>query len=156
SNVSFTTANATHFVRVLVSWGRHSCLPDRHGRQKCLPYAFAPPPGVTFMQPQPITNEATPFDDGALYDILLGQIDYGNEFYRDLVRAANGPVLDVACGTGRVLLPCLQAGVDIEGLDLFPAMLDQLRKKAAALGLRPTLHEADMRSFRLERRYALI
>jgi SAM-dependent methyltransferase len=65
-------------------------------------------------------------------------------------------VLDVGCGTGRILLPCLQAGVDIEGMDLFSGMLTRLREKAAALGLNPTLHQSDMASFQLARRYAAI
>jgi SAM-dependent methyltransferase len=102
------------------------------------------------------TDVKTPFDDGALYDIMLGDISYGRDFYVSLARAAGGPVLDIACGTGRILLPCLQAGIDIEGLDLFGGMLAQLRKKARALGLEPRLHQADMRSFRLGRRYRLI
>ena len=38
-------------------------------------------------------------------------------------------MLDIACGTGRILLPCLQAGVDIEGLDLFEPMLRTLRAR---------------------------
>lgn len=101
-------------------------------------------------------TEATPFDDGALYDLLLGDLALGRDFYIGLAKAARGPVLDVGCGTGRILLPCLQAGVDIEGLDLFPGMLKRLREKAAALHLHPILHEADMTSFRLNRRYALI
>ncbi len=101
-------------------------------------------------------SESTPFDDGALYDAILGNLDYGLDFYLRLARAANGPVLDVACGTGRVLLPCLQAGADVDGLDLFPGMIAQLQNKASALGLHPNVFEADMRSFRLKRRYALI
>jgi SAM-dependent methyltransferase len=109
------------------------------------------------MQTPPPTHEGTPFDDGALYDVWLGdQFDYGRDFYVGLARAAQGPVLDIACGTGRILLPCLQAGVDIDGLDLFEGMLAQLRKKAAARGLRPQLYQGDMASFRLGRRYALI
>ena len=60
------------------------------------------------------------------------------------------------CGTGRVLLPTLEASVDIEGLDLHPGMLDVLRKKAAALGPAPRVHLADMRDFTLARRFALI
>jgi SAM-dependent methyltransferase len=100
--------------------------------------------------------DPTPFDDGAFYDLLLGNLDYGLDFYCKLARAAGGAVLDVACGTGRILLPCLREGIDIEGLDLFPGMLAQLRTKAAALGLKPTLHEGDMRSFHLARRFALI
>ena len=99
---------------------------------------------------------ATPFDDGDLYDALFGDFGFDRDFYLDLARGADGPVLEVACGTGRILLPCLQAGVDIDGLDLFPAMLDTLRRKAAALGLRPTVHRADMRAFVLPRRYALV
>jgi 2-polyprenyl-3-methyl-5-hydroxy-6-metoxy-1,4-benzoquinol methylase len=65
-------------------------------------------------------------------------------------------VLDVCCGTGRILLPSLQAGVDIEGLDLFAPMLDRLRQKAEELGLSPRLHQADMGDFDLPRRYALV
>lgn len=109
----------------------------------------------THTQPS-ATAEATPFDDGALYDLVCGSIDFDLEFYLGLAKAARGPVLDVACGTGRILLPCLRAGVDIEGLDLFPAMLARLRQKAAVLGLNPTLHQANMASFRLSRPYALI
>jgi SAM-dependent methyltransferase len=104
----------------------------------------------------PTHSDATPFDDGAFYDLLLGNLELGRDFYVGLAKAARGPVLDVACGTGRMLLPCLQAGVDAEGLDLFPPMLARLREKAAALGLKPTLHSGDMAKFHLSRRYALI
>jgi SAM-dependent methyltransferase len=100
--------------------------------------------------------EATPFDDGALYDLFFERLDLGLDFYLGLARAAGGPVLDLACGTGRILLPCRQAGLDVDGLDLSPAMLARLRQKAAALGFEPALHEASMAGFRLPRRYALI
>ena len=39
----------------------------------------------------------TPFDDGELYDILLGGFDYGLDFYVDLARRVVGPVLDIGC-----------------------------------------------------------
>ncbi len=109
--------------------------------------------------PTPPSQEGasrTPFDDGDLYDVLFGDFGFDLDFYVELARDAHGPVLEVACGTGRILLPCLQAGVDIEGLDLFRSMLRTLRAKAAVLGLHPTVHEADMRGFTLPRRYALI
>src|SRR6516162_2721962 len=96
------------------------------------------------------------FDDGDLYDLMTKGIPYGLDFYVALAREANGPVLDIACGTGRILLPCLQAGVDIEGLDLFEPMLKTLRAKATALGLAPRLHHADMSDFSLPRRYGLL
>jgi SAM-dependent methyltransferase len=105
---------------------------------------------------RPETREPTPFDDGPLYDLMCAGCDHGVDFYRDLAKAADGPVLEVACGTGRITLPCLQAGADVDGLDLSPALLDTLRMKAAALGYAPRLHEANMASFRLDRRYALI
>ena len=103
-------------------------------------------------------NEQLPstFDDGDVYDLVGKDIPYGLDFYVALARKASGPVLDVACGTGRILLPCLQAGVDIEGLDLFEPMLDTLRAKAATLSLSPRLHQFDMSDFSLPRRYALV
>src|SRR5580765_4977095 len=104
-------------------------------------------------EPSPL---ATPFDDGALYDIFFERLDLGLDFYLGLAQAAGGPVLDVACGTGRIMLPCLKAGVDVEGLDLFPGMLSRLRQKASALGFDPKLHQANMAAFRLSRRYAFI
>jgi SAM-dependent methyltransferase len=96
------------------------------------------------------------FEDGDVYDLVLNDIPYGLDFYVGLARDADGPVLDIACGTGRILLPCLQIGVDIEGLDLFEPMLNTLRKKAAVFGLSPRLHRADMSDFLLPCRYALI
>ncbi|MBC7854274.1 MAG: class I SAM-dependent methyltransferase [Pirellulaceae bacterium] len=89
-------------------------------------------------------------------DCWFINIPYGLDFYVALARAACSPVLDIACGTGRILLPCLQAGVDIEGLDLFEPMLTTLRAKGAALGLTPRLHQADMSDFSLSRRFGLI
>ena len=96
------------------------------------------------------------FDDGDAYDLVLKDIPYGLDFYVTLARESNGPVLDIACGTGRILLPCLQAGIDIEGLDLFEPMIKTLRTKAAALGLSPRLHQADMSDFSLPRRFGLV
>jgi SAM-dependent methyltransferase len=108
------------------------------------------------MDEPPAGNLPSVFDDGDVYDLVLKDIPYGFEFYVSLAREAAGPVLDIACGTGRILLPCLQAGVDIEGLDLFEPMLKTLRSKAAASDLSPTLHQADMSDFSLPRNYALI
>jgi len=104
----------------------------------------------------PAPDPSSPFDDGDLYDVLFDGFTYGLDFYLGLAREAAGPVLDIGCGTGRVLLPCRQAGVAIEGLDLSEAMLCTLRRKAAALQVAPRLYSADMSDFRLPRRYALV
>jgi SAM-dependent methyltransferase len=104
----------------------------------------------------PSTPEPSTFDDGELYDVVCAGLTYGIDFYVGLAREAKGPVLDIACGTGRILLPCAQAGADIDGLDLYEGMLAPLRKKAAALALSPNLYRADMSDFQLPRHYALI
>jgi SAM-dependent methyltransferase len=104
----------------------------------------------------PQAVEVTPFDDGALYDIFFERFDLGLDFYLGLAKTAHGPVLDLACGTGRIMLPCLKAGVNVEGLDLFSGMLTRLRHKASTLGFEPRLHQASMSDFRLPGRYALI
>jgi SAM-dependent methyltransferase len=100
--------------------------------------------------------EPTPFDDGDLFDVLFHDLRYGLDYYFDLARQADGPVLDVACGTGRVLIPLLQAGVDVEGVDLFAPMLERLQRKVQPLGFQPHLHQADMRAFQIPRRFALV
>jgi SAM-dependent methyltransferase len=118
---------------------------------------------VNSNMPSPHPSEERPagtlssfFDDGDLYDLLAGNIPYGLDFYTELARGAGGPVLDIACGTGRILLPCQLAGVDIEGLDLYEPMLRRLREKAARLNLEPRVHGADMSDFHLPRRFSLI
>jgi SAM-dependent methyltransferase len=107
--------------------------------------------------PKPADHAAqSPFDNAELYDILFGDLEFDRGFYLELARAARGPVLEVACGTGRILIPCLQAGVRIEGIDNSQPMLDALLRKAAALGLKALVRQVDMREFALPGRYALI
>jgi SAM-dependent methyltransferase len=91
-----------------------------------------------------------------LYDAAYGWWQDDIPFYVGLARRAGGPVLEVACGTGRVHLPLLQAGADADGFDLHAGMLEVLRRKAAALGLAPRVRQADMRDFTQPRRYALV
>jgi SAM-dependent methyltransferase len=98
----------------------------------------------------------TPFDDAALYDLLFRDLDYGVDFYVEQARACGGPVLDVACGTGRVLLPMLRAGVDADGVDLSAAMLTAARRKADAEGFAPELVHSPMAELRMGRQYALV
>jgi SAM-dependent methyltransferase len=76
-------------------------------------------------------------------------------FYRDLARETGGPVLELGCGTGRVLLPIAQDGLDCVGLDTSPAMLDALRAKQPPANLH--LVVAPMQDFDLGRdRFRLI
>ena len=100
-----------------------------------------------------------------LYDHTFGRADLEGErgdvaFYVEEARKAGSPVLDLACGTGRVLIPAAHAGVTVVGLDKSPAMLATARKKIARLPeatrQRIELVEGDMRSFSLDRLFDLI
>lgn len=81
-------------------------------------------------------------------------------FYVGLARRVGGPVLELACGTGRVLLPIARQGIAIHGVDSSPAMLAQLRrnleKETSTVGKLVTTFSGDLRSFRSETKYPLI
>jgi SAM-dependent methyltransferase len=77
-------------------------------------------------------------------------------FYRDLASEAVGPVLEVGVGTGRVYLELLDAGLDVDGVDLSTGMLERLRAKADDRGLDATVWEADVTTFDPERAYGLV
>lgn len=79
-------------------------------------------------------------------------------FFLDLIRERGEPVLDVGCGTGRLLLDFLASGIDIDGLEISPDMLAILREKAAAAGLDVSgrIHEGAMQTFELDRRYRTV
>jgi ubiquinone/menaquinone biosynthesis C-methylase UbiE len=83
-----------------------------------------------------------------------GQEDDG--FYRELILAYGEPVLDVGCGTGRLLLEYLEVGIDIDGVDISPEMLALCREKASAMGLTPTLFEQSIVTLSLPRCYRTI
>jgi SAM-dependent methyltransferase len=82
------------------------------------------------------------------------------DFYVGLAREASGPILEVGCGTGRVLLPCARAGATIIGIDISAAMLAVARAKLDAepadVRARVQLIEGDMRDLDLGRTFALI
>jgi SAM-dependent methyltransferase len=76
-------------------------------------------------------------------------------FQRHIER--NGqPALDVACGTGRLLLPYLRAGLDVDGCDVSADMIELCREKATREGLSPTLFVQPMHELDPPRRYKAI
>jgi SAM-dependent methyltransferase len=74
-------------------------------------------------------------------------------FFVQAAQESGGPVLEVGCGTGRVLIPTARAGVEITGLDLAESMLAVCRERLAAEPLevqaRVRLVQTDMRNFDL-------
>jgi SAM-dependent methyltransferase len=95
--------------------------------------------------------------DGA-YSSMKDLVDA--PFYLGLAKESRGPVLEIGCGTGRVLLPIARAGVEIEGVDNSLPMLgilkEKLAREEASVRARVTLEPGDMRDFRLNRRFALV
>ena len=76
-----------------------------------------------------------------------------------LAREAEGPVLELGCGTGRVLLPLLKGGATVSGIDSSQDMLKLARQKIEALDHetrnRVTLHAVDMTDFELSQHFGL-
>ena len=77
-------------------------------------------------------------------------------FYRAVVERDGQPALDLGCGTGRLLLPLLRAGLDVDGCDLSPDMLAHCRQRAARDGLAPRLYQQAMHELDLPRAYRTI
>jgi SAM-dependent methyltransferase len=80
-------------------------------------------------------------------------------FFVEAATTAGSPVLEVGCGTGRVLIPTARADIEVVGLDLSPHMLavcrQRLQEESEAVRGRVRLIEADMRDFDLGSRFRL-
>ncbi len=78
-------------------------------------------------------------------------------FYRGLCRAADGPALELGCGTGRILLELIASGVDAIGVDRSLPMLMQMRKDAASRGLSvPRVAQMDIGALALNGEFAIV
>jgi SAM-dependent methyltransferase len=93
-----------------------------------------------------------------VYDLWFqqGEVFEDTEFFYEHVKAQDGPALDVGCGSGRLLIPFLQHGLDVEGLDASKDMLRQCEERAGAFGLSPRLHCQYMQDLDLPRSYHCI
>ena len=93
------------------------------------------------------------FADPRTYDIEDSS-DTGVAFYTALARETGGPVLELACGTGRVSIPIARLGYAVTGLDIVPGMVERARSKSADLPARWV--EGDARAFDLGEHFRLI
>jgi SAM-dependent methyltransferase len=96
-----------------------------------------------------------------LYDYVVPYRERADvDFFVQAAREAGGPVLEVGCGTGRVLIPTARAGIEITGLDLSPHMLavcrERLQAESPEVQSRVRLVEGDMRQFELAQNFSLI
>jgi SAM-dependent methyltransferase len=94
------------------------------------------------------------------YDCLATGVEGDVAFYVGEARSAGSPVLELGCGTGRILIPTAEAGVEVVGLDASPDMLaiarNKLERLPAHVHKRVQLREGDMRDFALHSRFLLV
>lgn len=81
-----------------------------------------------------------------VYDAWASDMTEDIDFYVELARQADGPVIELAAGTGRISIPIVErTGKRVIGIDLSPAMLERARNRAVEAGVELELHEVDMR-----------
>ena len=101
----------------------------------------------------------TIYDHPHYYDVLFGwdrsvECDFYDGALQGCGVAHAGPVLEVACGTGRVAIELARRGRDVGGLDVSAGMVEYMQRAAAAAGVRVASFCADMTNFTTPRKYA--
>jgi ubiquinone/menaquinone biosynthesis C-methylase UbiE len=91
------------------------------------------------------------------YDEWTAGVTEDVAFYVELAREADGPIVELAVGSGRVAIPVAEeTGRPVLGIDSSPAMLAQARERAEAAGVELELREGDMRDLELDEPAALV
>ena len=91
------------------------------------------------------------------YDLWFPSEPYWDqEFFFERIRENQGIALEVASGTGRLLLPYLRDGLEVEGIDSSEEMLAICRQKARDMNLQPVLYQQLMQEMDLPRKYGTI
>jgi SAM-dependent methyltransferase len=107
------------------------------------------------------------YRDGRHYDLITAALaayrmkvreDYVDDisFYVRQAEKYGGPVLELACGTGRVAIPIAEKGMRVTGLDISDSMLVHARRKAAERAVGVEWVRADCRDFTLNKKFRLI
>jgi len=96
-----------------------------------------------------------------LYDFVPGYAGRGDlEFYLNCCSSTNGKILELGCGTGRILIPAAESGCKITGLDLSEHMLSKCRQKLQnkprEVQERIKLIQGNMADFNLNDTFSLI
>lgn len=94
-----------------------------------------------------------------VYDLTkkIGQsLDGDIEYYSEKLRHCNGRILEAMVGSGRVIIPLLESGLIVDGVDYSPQMLASCRKRCEERGLRPELYESNLQELSLPHKYEAI
>jgi SAM-dependent methyltransferase len=98
-----------------------------------------------------------PFDRFArLYDWEHDRYLVDVDVHVGFARRFGGPVLELACGSGRLLAPLARVGFDVTGVDSSKAMLDRALGRLAAMGLQATLVQQRLESLHLDGKFRSI
>jgi SAM-dependent methyltransferase len=104
-----------------------------------------------------MSRPGDPFDDPVLYDWDYRRRRDDVRFYQTLADERGGPILDLACGTGRLLLPLVRAGHTVVGVDRSRPMLARAAARIARLARplrrRALLVQGDLRALGFRRRF---
>jgi SAM-dependent methyltransferase len=96
--------------------------------------------------------------DGRHYDAKVGSRSRFEDilFYINKAKEYGEPVLELACGTGRVTIPLAEKGISIMGLDLLNTMLKEAKRKSKETGVKVEWIEEDMTDFNLKKKFNTI
>lgn len=98
------------------------------------------------------------YSDAERYDLVMGAYASGDllKFYPQQVARYGEPVLELACGSGRLTIPLANEGVTITGMDISEEMLDLARLKASKHAASIRFLSGDMRNFDLGEKFKFI
>jgi SAM-dependent methyltransferase len=78
------------------------------------------------------------------------------EYYQERLNNCGGRILEAVVGSGRVIIPLLEVGFKVDGIDYSPEMLDSCRKRCKERGLNPNLYQGSLQQFSLPYKYEAI
>ena len=103
------------------------------------------------------TENTEPFYyDGRHYDAHQKDFAPDIPFYLEQSVNYGDPILELACGTGRVSIPIAKSGFDVTGIDISSSMLNSAAVDAAEAGVKINLIKGDIRNFEIDKKFSLI
>lgn len=96
------------------------------------------------------------FRDPVTYDVECDDFDEDRPLIEQWAGLLGGPLLDLACGTGRMALRLAAQGYQVTGVDIMPEMIARARQKAAERAVSIEWVVADARTFQLQKQFAFI
>ena len=98
------------------------------------------------------------YQDARRYDLFEGEFATKNflDFYVRQIERYGEPVLELACGSGRLTIPLKEKGFNIRGLDISQEMLNLAKEKAKRRNIELDLVKGDMTDFDLNEKFKLI